>query len=76
MAGLLVVLVTSFPTFSQSGALVGLIVAMFMIGIGTGGIRPNVNSLVAEQYTGTEDYTRRLNSGELVIVDPKLTIQR
>ena len=76
MAGLLIVFVTSFSAVSRGVSALGLVVSMFMIGIGTGGIRPNVNSLVAEQYTVTDDFTRQLKSGELVIVDPQLTVQR
>ncbi|KAH7344324.1 POT family-domain-containing protein, partial [Pyrenochaeta sp. MPI-SDFR-AT-0127] len=76
LVGLLVVFITSFPAFDCHVTALGLLVGMLLIGIGTGGIRPNVNSLVAEQYTVTNPFRRTLESGESVIVDPKLTVQR
>jgi dipeptide/tripeptide permease len=75
-AGLLILLNSSFPSFGYGASLFGLIMAMFFIGFGTGGIMPNVNSLVAEQYTINKDTVRASKSGELVIVDRALTIQR
>lgn len=50
--------------------------ALVFLGVGTGGIRANVSALVAEQYTGPEESTRVLASGEEVVVDKSLTIQR
>lgn len=47
-----------------------------IIGIGTGGIKSNVSPLVAEQYRQTKMTIRVLKSGERVIVDPGITIQR
>lgn len=50
--------------------------ALIMIGLGTGGIKTNVSSLIAEQYTGPNEAIRVTRSGEKVIVDRDLTIQR
>ncbi len=50
--------------------------ALLLIGIGTGGIKTNVSSLIAEQYTGPSEAIRVTSSGEKVIVDRGLTIQR
>ena len=47
-----------------------------IIGLGTGGIKSNVSPLVAEQYRQTKMTIRILKSGERVIVDPAMTIQR
>jgi dipeptide/tripeptide permease len=44
--------------------------------IGTGGIKSNVSPLIAEQYTETKQRVKILPSGEKVIIDPALTIQR
>lgn len=43
---------------------------------GTGGIKSNVSPLIAEQYTGTKETVRELPSGERVIIDPIITIER
>jgi dipeptide/tripeptide permease len=70
----------------------GLIVAMILIGAsvlylfsfsrilkvcrGTGGIKSNVSPLIAEQYTRTKPMIRILGSGERVVIDPEITIER
>lgn len=54
----------------------GLVVAMIVIGLGTGGIKSNVAPLIAEQYRGTRQKIRVESNGERVIVDPGTTIQR
>ncbi|KAF8251351.1 peptide transport protein PTR2 [Wilcoxina mikolae CBS 423.85] len=75
--GLIVLFATSLPVSIHHGAaLGGLITAMILIGLGTGGIKSNVSPLVAEQYTGKKQFIRKLKSGERVIVDPNITIQR
>lgn len=76
VVGLLVLFVTSLPTAIDHGAaLGGLVTAMIIIGLGTGGIKSNVSPLIAEQYTVTKPFVRTLKSGEKVIVDPSTTIQ-
>jgi POT family proton-dependent oligopeptide transporter len=75
--GLLVLFITSLPAAIEGGyALSGLVVAMIIIGLGTGGIKSNVSPLIAEQYQETKQRVKVLPSGERVIVDPALTIQR
>jgi proton-dependent oligopeptide transporter, POT family len=77
LIGLIVLVVTSFPASISAGfALPGLIVAMFIIGIGTGGIKSNVAPLIAEQVTSEISYTKVLRTGEKVLIDPSLTVQR
>lgn len=49
---------------------------MVTIGLGTGGIKANVTPLCAEQYRNSQPVLKTLKSGEQVIVDPELTIQR
>ncbi|KAK9447610.1 POT family-domain-containing protein [Limtongia smithiae] len=76
VTGLLILVTTSIPMAIANGAsLGGLIVAMIIIGLGTGGIKANVSPLIAEQYTRTKKFIRTLKSGERVIVDPAVTIQ-
>lgn len=75
-AGILVLFATSLPIAIEHGmALPGLILAMVVIGLGTGGIKSNVSPLIAEQYTGTKAFIKTLAGGEKVIVDPSITIQ-
>lgn len=75
-AGILVLFATSLPVAIEHGAaLLGLVAAMIVIGLGTGGIKSNVSPLIAEQYTGTRAFVRTLVGGERVIVDPGITIQ-
>jgi len=77
LVGLLILFLTSLPVAIENGyALGGLIAAMVVIGLGTGGIKSNVSPLIAEQYTETKQRVKVLPSGEKVIVDPALTIQR
>lgn len=75
--GILILFLTSLPVSIENGAaLGGLVVAMVIIGTGTGGIKSNVSPMIAEQYRSTKPFIRTLKSGERVIVDPAVTIQR
>jgi len=46
------------------------------MGVGTGGFKPNISPLVAEQIPTTAMYVRTEKSGERVIVDPAVTTAR
>ncbi|KAI9812581.1 MAG: peptide transporter ptr2 [Pycnora praestabilis] len=77
MLGIFILFITSLPVAIENGAsLGGLIAAMIIIGVGTGGIKSNVSPLIAEQYRGTKMTIRTEKNGERVIVDPGVTIQR
>lgn len=77
MVGLIILFVTSLPISIENGyAFGGLLTAMILIGFGTGGIKSNVSPLIAEQYTGTKQSIKILDSGERVIIDPAITIER
>ncbi|ROW03619.1 hypothetical protein VPNG_07179 [Cytospora leucostoma] len=77
MVGSLILFLTSLPVAIENGAaLGGLIAAMIVIGLGTGGIKSNVSPLIAEQYDNTTPFVKTLKSGERVIVDPATTITR
>jgi POT family proton-dependent oligopeptide transporter len=78
IVGLLILTLTSLPTALDHGAgMPGFILAVIIIGLGTGGIKSNVAPLIADQYKrrqmviGTDKKT-----GERVIIDPAITIQR
>jgi POT family proton-dependent oligopeptide transporter len=57
------------------GSLAGLVVAIFVMGLGAGSIKANVSPLMAEQYSG-KIRKKVLKSGETVIVSSALTYQR
>lgn len=76
VVGMLILFLTSLPVAIDNGAaLGGLIAAMIVIGLGTGGIKSNVSPLIADQYTNTKPFVKTLKSGERVIVDPSTTVQ-
>jgi len=77
MLGIIILFVTSLPWCLERGAAFpGLVVAMGVIGLGTGGIKSNVSPLIAEQVRTTEAYIKTLRDGKRVIVDPEVTMQR
>lgn len=74
--GQLILVTTSIPEASTAANFGGLITAMIVIGVGTGGIKSNVSALIVEQYQNTKRYIKVTKTGERVIVDPTVTIQR
>ncbi|GAA5811106.1 hypothetical protein MFLAVUS_004535 [Mucor flavus] len=59
--GLIVLTLTSIPSAITSGATFpGFIVAIIIIGLGTGGIKANVSPLVAEQYKNTKPFVKTI----------------
>ncbi|GAA5804450.1 POT family-domain-containing protein [Helicostylum pulchrum] len=76
MLGWLILTTTSVPTALASGAgFPGYIVALIVIGFGTGGIKGIVAPLCADQYRRTDNYIKELKSGEIVMIDYDLSIQ-
>ncbi|CAO2654544.1 Nn.00g112770.m01.CDS01 [Neocucurbitaria sp. VM-36] len=77
MIGIAVLFVTSLPWSIENGvAFPGLIVAMVVIGLGTGGIKSNVSPMIAEQVRSTKPFVKTCKNGKQVIVDPEVTVQR
>lgn len=77
MIGIVILFITSLPLSIQHGAAFpGLITAMIVIGLGTGGIKSNVSPLIAEQVRSTKPFIKHLRNGKRVIVDPEVTVQR
>ncbi|KAI9272742.1 POT family-domain-containing protein [Phascolomyces articulosus] len=75
--GLVILTCTSIPMAIESGAAFpGFIVAVIIIGLGTGGIKANVSPLVAEQYRSRTAYVKTLKNGDRVIVTPQATYQK
>ncbi|KAH8114891.1 PTR2-domain-containing protein [Phellopilus nigrolimitatus] len=59
----------------SQGSLAVFVVAIVIMGAGTGGFKSNISPLVAEQYRGSLRVIT-LKSGERVIVDPTVTASR
>lgn len=59
----------------SSHALAAFIVGLIIMGIGTGGFKPNISPLVAEQIP-RKLYVHTTKKGERVIVDPAVTTAR
>ncbi|KAJ5557988.1 hypothetical protein N7461_001960 [Penicillium sp. DV-2018c] len=77
IVGLLILVCTSIPTALAHGSGVGgFIVAILIIGLGTGGIKSNVAPLIADQYKRKKMAISTTKKGERVVIDPALTIQR
>ncbi|CAO3621308.1 unnamed protein product [Mucor fragilis] len=75
--GLVILTATASPMGIENGAAFpGFIVAIIIIGLGTGGIKSNVAPLIAEQYQSKAPYIKVLKNGERVIVTPQATYQR
>lgn len=77
--GHIILIISAIPpvlTKKDHSALGAMIVAILVIGFGTGGFKPNVSPLIAEQVPLKHLQVKTLKSGERVIVDPVVTINR
>ncbi|GAB1521531.1 hypothetical protein RhiTH_004628 [Rhizoctonia solani] len=77
--GHIILTATAIPSVLQhspTGAFAGFIISITIIAFATGAIKSNVSPLVAEQIPDSRETVKTLPSGEKVIVDPNLTIQR
>ncbi|KAK4458726.1 putative peptide transporter ptr2 [Cladorrhinum samala] len=61
---------------NPNGALGSFIIGILLMGVGTGGFKPNVNPLIVEQLDLDKMAIRTLPTGERVIVDPAATASR
>ncbi|CAL1710845.1 unnamed protein product [Somion occarium] len=78
LVGHVLLIVSSLPGVIEHshGALACFIVALIVMGLGTGGFKANISPLVAEQYKRTKLFVATRKSGERVVVDPTLTTAR
>ncbi|KAI8711792.1 hypothetical protein NCS52_01443500 [Fusarium sp. LHS14.1] len=75
--GLVILWTTSLPSAMEHGAgKAGYIVAIIVIGLGTGGIKSNIAPLIADQYQRRRMAIKTEKNGERVIIDPAITYQR
>jgi POT family proton-dependent oligopeptide transporter len=65
------------PVITQTQASMGTFLAgLVIMGLGTGGFKPNISPLVVEQIPVQTLITRTLGTGEKVIIDPTITQSR
>ncbi|KAF7360967.1 putative peptide transporter ptr2 [Mycena sanguinolenta] len=78
LLGHIILIVTAVPGVIEhpDTALGIFLVALFIMGLGTGLFKANISPLVAEQYRRTKPFVITTSSGEQVIVDPALTVSR
>jgi POT family proton-dependent oligopeptide transporter len=74
--GIVTLMVSSIQSNLDKGwGVPGLVVAMFLIGLGGGGVKAILPPFLADQYTKTKPRIETLKSGEKVIIDYELTLQ-
>lgn len=74
--GIAALTVSSLPVNIAKGwGLPGLIVAMFFVGLGGGGVKAIFPPFIADQYTDSGLRSITLKSGEQVVTDRELTLQ-
>lgn len=76
--GHLILIVSGLPPVikNPNGSLGAFVIGIVLMGVGTGGFKPNVNPLIVEQLDLERMVVRTLPSGERVIVDPAATASR
>jgi proton-dependent oligopeptide transporter, POT family len=75
IVGHIILTVSAVPSVlsNPNGALGCFVVGLILMGIGTGGFKPNISPLVAEQLPLTKMKVITDKKGERVIVDPAVT---
>lgn len=78
MVGHVILVGGAAPSVLQNpnGALAAFIVAIIVFGIGTGGFKPNISPLIAEQIVGEKLRVQTRKNGKKVIIDPAQTSAR
>lgn len=75
-SGILVLTISSMTVCLDKGwGVPGLGIAMFLIGLGGGGVRAVLPPFLADQYEKREPQLKTLKSGKSVITDYELTLQ-
>lgn len=75
IVGHIILTISAVPSVlsNSHGALASFLVGLILMGIGTGGFKPNISPLVAEQLPLTRMKVITNKKGERVIVDPAVT---
>lgn len=67
----------AIPSVLQAGhGIAPFMLSLFLLAIGAGMFKPCVAPTIMDQYQHQRSYTKILKSGEKVVVDPEVTIQR
>ncbi|MCJ1308534.1 hypothetical protein MMC25_002187 [Agyrium rufum] len=76
--GHIILTVSAIPSVldNKNGAVACFIIGVIVLGFGTGGFKPNISPLVAEQLPVTNMEVQTLPSGERVVRDPAITSSR
>ncbi|KAI1798166.1 oligopeptide transporter [Ganoderma leucocontextum] len=76
--GHILLIVSAVPGVIEhpNNSLACFIIAIIVMGLGTGGFKSNISPLVAEQYKRHKLFIDQTKSGERVIVDPVMTTSR
>ncbi|WRT66804.1 uncharacterized protein IL334_003767 [Kwoniella shivajii] len=73
----MLLVVASIPSVISGGhAIVPFVIGMICLSFGSGFIKPSVAPLIADQSTVKTQHVKELPSGEKVIVDPGVTVER
>ncbi|KAL1753670.1 POT family-domain-containing protein [Schizophyllum commune] len=78
MVGHVILIVAAIPGIieKQTSSLACFVIALVIMGLGTGLFKANISPLVAEQYTKNKLFIRVKSDGSRVIVDPAFTVSR
>ncbi|KAN0064893.1 hypothetical protein ACQY0O_001950 [Thecaphora frezii] len=77
--GHILLIISALPSVldNREGAMACFVIAIIVMGVGTGWFKSSISPLIAEQVKGTKQTVKVLpKTGERVIVDPTLTISR
>ncbi|KAK4152906.1 POT family-domain-containing protein [Chaetomidium leptoderma] len=78
IVGHIILIVSGLPPVikTPNGSLAAFSIGIILMGVGTGGFKPNVNPLIVEQLDLERMIVKTLPSGERVVVDPAATASR
>ncbi|KAI0746798.1 oligopeptide transporter [Daedaleopsis nitida] len=78
LVGHVLLIASSLPGVieNQKASLAVFLIAIIVMGLGTGGFKSSISPLVAEQYKRTKLFIGHTKSGERVVVDPVVTTQK
>ncbi|KIW99723.1 uncharacterized protein Z518_11136 [Rhinocladiella mackenziei CBS 650.93] len=78
IVGHIILVISSIPPVitSHTACYAVFMLGLIIMGFGTGGFKPNISPLIAEQIDVPSAYVKTLPSGERVIVDPIITQSR
>ncbi|KAI9734231.1 MAG: hypothetical protein M1834_002333 [Cirrosporium novae-zelandiae] len=78
LVGHVILIISALPPVIDNphGAIAAFSIGLVIMGLGTGGFKPNVSVLITEQIKETKEYVQIDKKGNRVIVDPVVTVSR